>query len=149
MLIFRKGLFFAVFGTLLLTAGAFIIVGCTKETTTQPSLGDASWHEVGSPGEPAFQHSWTNYDALTYSTCAFRKDGQNFVYLKGTIAGGAERTVVFGLPAGYRPSKLVEFNPYGGAVNSAIGIDTNGNVIKGPNFNTFACLDGIVFYAEK
>ena len=149
MRIFRKGLFFAVFMASLLTVSAFFIMGCTKETTTQPLAGDANWTEVGTAGAPTFQGSWTNYDATNYSTCAFRKDGENFVYLKGTITGGAENTNIFRLPAGYRPSRILMFDPYGGTFNSSIAVDSAGYVKKGPNYNTFASLDGIVFHAEQ
>ena len=145
---FRKNLFFAVVASLS-TVAAFLIVGCTKETTTQPLAGDANWTEVGTAGAPSFQNSWTNYDTTNYSTCAFRKDGENFVYLKGTLTGGTENSIIFRLPAGYRPVRLLEFNPYGGTYNSSIGIDSAGYVKKGPNYNTFVSLDGIVFHAEQ
>lgn len=63
---------------------------------------DASWHNVGGAGEPAFQNSWANYGS-GYAAAAFRKDANGFVHVKGVVSGGANNTVIFTLPAGYRP----------------------------------------------
>ncbi len=137
---------------LLFAAPGVAFISCKGDTTTQyitASTGDAKWHEVGKLGEPAFKNSWTNYDTVSYSTCAFRKDGQNFVTLKGTAAGGTENTIIFTLPAGCRPSQLLMFNPYGGTFNSNVSVDSAGNVIKGPNYVLFASLDGIIFHADR
>jgi hypothetical protein len=133
---------------LLLTLVGLAFTGCKEESSTQPSLGDANWHEVGKPGQPPFQDSWENLDTTSYSTCAFRKDGQNMVYLKGTITGGGVDSTIFTLPVGYRPSQLLMFDPYGGTYNSEITVYPDGRVRKGPNYNSFACLDGIVFHAD-
>ncbi len=135
---------------LMFSALCLAIVGCEKDSSsTQPSLGDAQWHEVGAAGEPAFQSNWSNYDTTSYSTCAFRIDGQNYVHLKGTIVGGAANSPIFTLPEGYRPSQTLMFDPYGGTTNSNVSVYPTGVVFKGPNFNTFASLDGIVFHADK
>jgi hypothetical protein len=141
--------FFGIVVILLFAWMNLVSTGCKEESTAQPSLGDANWHVVGRAGEPAFQNGWTNYDTVNYSTCAFRKDGQNFVYLKGTITSGAASTNIFTLPAGYRPSQLLMFDPYGGEYNSNVTVYSNGVVHKGPNYNTFVSLDGIVFHADQ
>lgn len=68
------------------------------------------WHEVGGTGEPAFQNSWTNEGTATNETAAFRKSGYNVLQLKGLIDSGtiADGTVLFTLPAAYRPNKTIK-----------------------------------------
>jgi hypothetical protein len=62
-----------------------------------------AWHEVGTPGEPAFQNSWTN-GGSSYATVAFYKDREGLVHLKGTATGGSgPDSVIFQLPPGYGP----------------------------------------------
>jgi hypothetical protein len=69
-----------------------------------------AWHEVGKPGEPAFQHGWGNGDPLQ-ETAAFYKDREGVVHLKGVVVGGAFDTMMFHLPVGYRPAagKVLSF----------------------------------------
>jgi hypothetical protein len=121
----------------------------TVQNTINLPTGDKIWHEVSNSGEPAFQNSWVNYDATTYSTCAFRIDEQGFVYLKGTVKSGAINTTIFTIPAGYRPSKILMIVVYGGAINSMIAVSPNGNVACGPNFNTFINLDGVTYFGDQ
>lgn len=68
-------------------------------------------HYVGQTdyGEPAFQNNWQNigFDGTyTYESVNFYKDPDGFVHLAGAIkntSGSAYNTVIFTLPAGYRP----------------------------------------------
>jgi hypothetical protein len=83
------------------------------------SLAAESWHEVGSPGEPAFNNpggdlcDWKNFDT-SHNSAAFLRDRFGFVHLKGLV--DAENrgdcnlvdkvdTWIFRLPAGYRPAR--------------------------------------------
>ena len=68
-----------------------------------------NWHEIGATGEPAFQNSWANEGSAGNETAAFRKDGLDRLYLKGYIDTGtiADGTVIFTLPAGYRPTNVL------------------------------------------
>jgi hypothetical protein len=78
-------------------------------TGTYPAPGLAQpepWHEVGAAG---LQNSWANVDATNDTTAGFYKDPFGVVRLKGLLDGGANDTVVFTLPAGYRPGhNLIE-----------------------------------------
>lgn len=62
------------------------------------------WHYVGSGGgEPAFQNSWANGSSGS-TKLAFRIREAGVVDIHGNITGGVSGTVVFTLPAKYRPS---------------------------------------------
>lgn len=73
-------------------------------------------HYVGDPGEPAFQNGWANsggtlenmrfyllpgYDPDEAETYGIR----GRLWIEGSCTGGANGTVVFTLPDGYRPRK--------------------------------------------
>ena len=65
-----------------------------------------AWHEIGATNEPAFQNSWANEGTAGNETAAFRKTPQNGLRIKGYIDSGTatDGTVLFTLPAAYRPS---------------------------------------------
>jgi hypothetical protein len=103
----------------------------TAATATNIAPPEA-WHEVGAPGEPAFQNSWTNETSAANETVAFYKDRQGTVHLKGVATGGAPTTLIFQLPSGYRPAsgRLLNFavlctcetaDPQGGIINLPTG----------------------------
>jgi hypothetical protein len=74
--------------------------GSYPNPTIRPS---EAWHEVGQPGEPAFQSGWINYSSPGVESAGFYKDISGIVHLKGYINSGTA-VLVFTLPAGYRPS---------------------------------------------
>ena len=146
--------------TLSIPAILFILFsfGCTKEekTIVQASTGDASWHTVGALGEPGFLSGWGNYSSAL-SSCAFRKDGQNIVHLKGSVTGGntGAATTIFNLPVGYMPSQELKFIVLSNNTtqSSAVAIvpanDTLCQVQNTSTYFGFITLDGISFVAEK
>jgi hypothetical protein len=71
-----------------------------------PTLAPAEpWHEVGAPGEPAFQNGWGNVVSDPQpESVAFYKDREGVVHLKGETVGGASDAQMFQLPPGYRPA---------------------------------------------
>jgi hypothetical protein len=69
---------------------------------------DSAWHEVGDTGEPAFVNNWGNVGA-PYTAVAYRITADGWVYLRGRATGGAIDTVMFTLPATYRPSATMVF----------------------------------------
>jgi hypothetical protein len=73
----------------------------TAQTANSLAAPEA-WHEVGAPGEPGFQDEWKNAPGFI-ETVAFYKDQEGVVHLKGTAASGTS-SIVFQLPAGYRPA---------------------------------------------
>jgi len=103
-----------------LSAGSAVISGTLNVTgvftmgTAVPTpangqigAGDATWIEIGSGGTaPAFQSGWINSGGAL-ATAAFRKTASGIVEIKGFIQLGASGSIVFTLPAGYRPSKEI------------------------------------------
>jgi hypothetical protein len=65
-----------------------------------------AWHKVGAQGQPGFKNGWGNLGS-PHETVAFFKDREGIVHLKGTASGGSNSTVIFYLPAGYRPANGV------------------------------------------
>ena len=90
------------------------------------------WHEVGTSGEAAFQHSCTN-SSSTIQTVAFYKDREGVVHLKGRYdsctSGGS---VAFQLPPGYRPEGLEQFPLASAGAGTVVAIQgTTGSPIDG------------------
>jgi hypothetical protein len=112
--------------------------------------GDTVWHEVGTAVEPSFQDTWTNYGNGA-ETCAFRKDGENFVHIKGVVKGGHAISYIYTLPAGYRPANIQCYvSMDNNSVLIPINIKSTGEVQMGGNpfTGSMVLLDGIVFYAD-
>ena len=87
---------------------------------------DDDWHEVGDTGEPAFQNSWANVGD-PYETLGYRISADGWVYLKGRVDGGSAGTVIFTLPATYRPAKTLLF-AVACEVDAWVQIAANGQV---------------------
>lgn len=111
-------------------------------------------HIVGNPGEPAFQNAWVNYDATR--TARFRKSPDGAVRLGGTVKSGASGTVVFTLPAAYRPPIERDFIVMAAASTgngtAYVQVLPTGTVtisaISGSLVGTYTMLDGVVFDTE-
>lgn len=106
------------------------------------------WHEVGGTDEPAFQNSWVNYGS-TLATCAYRKDNNGIVYLKGVIKSGVVGQYIFTLPVGYRPPKNEHFSMYSDnssvEVVASIIVGSDGNVRANVGHNNLFSLSGASF----
>ncbi|HEY7206818.1 MAG TPA: hypothetical protein VH416_01145 [Gaiellaceae bacterium] len=111
-----------------------------------------AWHEVGQPGQPAFQNSWHNYAPGFFETAGYYKDIFGVVHLKGYITGGTAVTA-FTLPAGYRPTYekwFASINSAGGVGSDPVWItvDTDGSVYAvqpGGSCCVQHTLDGIAY----
>jgi uncharacterized cupredoxin-like copper-binding protein len=79
-----------------------------KSASAFASSTSEPYREVGAPGQPDFEPGWANVDEDVGSTAAFYKDPFGVVHLKGQIASATANTVAFTLPAGYRPSRILE-----------------------------------------
>jgi hypothetical protein len=65
-------------------------------------------HLVGATGEPAFQNGWANFSQFVGSPASFYKDRLGTVHLGGFVRHDTTNgcgSVIFTLPAGYRPAK--------------------------------------------
>ena len=100
---------------------------------------------VGGTGA-AFQNSWVNQGA-GYAVASYYKDAAGFVHLQGLIQTGLVGTVIFTLPAGFRPTSANTYYATGYSVFSSIAIDSVGNVICSVKGTTSVALDGISFLA--
>jgi hypothetical protein len=120
------------------------------------------WHEIGTSGEPAFEHDWVNANTVwggsTYSTAAFCIDKAGFVHLKGTIISGAVGAggAIFTLPYGYLPAKYSTFAAHcldhEDNAPARVDVAASGEVIAwwgGETNNSVFFLDGITFRAPQ
>lgn len=95
---------------------------------------------------PALLNSWvnqTNYVPVTY-----RKDSNGVVHLRGNATTGAAGTVIFNLPAGYRPGAFATFGTYGTGGASPVEVRLNGDVYVVLAPSNQCSLNGISFKAE-
>lgn len=102
------------------------------------TLGGTPWNG------PALLNSWT-HDAA-YTTPGFLKDSRGWVHLRGGFTGGVGATVIFNLPAGYRPANIAVFGTASSAGAGQVNVNTNGDVVAAVIAAGTACVDGISFY---
>lgn len=132
------------------------IVGTT--VNAQWNIWDGSaWQAISwTPTHPGwsnvtFQNSWVNFGA-PFQTVQYYKDATGRVYLRGLAKSGTLNTVLFTLPAGYRPPNRLMFSMIiGSATTYAAGrvdIESTGLVSQqgaAAGFNSYISLDGISF----
>lgn len=97
-----------------------------------------------------FLNSWVNYGGL-YEDCGYCKDALGFVHIRGLLKSGVLGQPAFQLPIGFRPYGDLMFPSVQSTGSIVIGwvlVKPNGNVMVGGGGNTYATLDGIVFYAK-
>lgn len=90
-----------------------------------------------------------SYWGAPYNTCAFKKDGDGFVHLRGLVGVSVVGGTIFTLPASYRP---IAQELMGTIANSGIGrvdVTTGGAVLaaQGTAAGWWA-LDGLTFFAS-
>lgn len=95
------------------------------------SIGDGGVDDLLGPISPPFQNGWTNSlgdDAPVSFTLV-----NGWVHIRGGFSGGADGTVVFTLPDGYRPAYQVPMViPTGDPGHYAtVIVGTNGDVVFG------------------
>jgi hypothetical protein len=115
-------------------------------------------HFVGGSGEPIMGQNWLNYDNSaqvpgtgSQRSVGFRKYPDGRVRLFGTIKGGNANSVVFTLPAGYRPrADAPAFAVTASVANIYVQIAASGTVtIMGAGTApSYVFLDGIEFDTE-
>jgi hypothetical protein len=119
-----------------------------------------AFHKVGAAGEPGFQNSWDNQPpGLTTESVGFYKDQEGVVHLKGAATGGSS-SIIFQLPAGYRPAsgKVLGFAAIcSGCAGGVAALSINGSgfvpgtegAVVAPDTATRIGLDGITFRAAS
>jgi hypothetical protein len=119
-------------------------------------------HRIGAAGEPAFQNAWVNFDTGTPAPgngasrdACYRKDPLGKVSVFGVIKAGANGTVAFTLPAGFRPVAADRSFTLGCGAGIALAqIVGNGNVVisawtAGANVTAYVMLDGMEWDTES
>jgi hypothetical protein len=99
---------------------------------------------------PTLLNSWVNYGS-PQDSAGYHRDAAGRVHFRGTVKNGTIGSVVFVVPAGYRPSGRQGFATICGAPGDTFAvvlIDSNGNVTLPSASNTYYYLDGISFRAE-
>lgn len=95
---------------------------------------------------PALLNSWVQQ--ANYAPIGYRKDPNNIVHLRGNLTGGAANTVIFTLPAGYRPASFLTFSALGAGGSVWIEVRPNGQVFTVTAPSNLTALNGISFKAE-
>lgn len=116
-----------------------------SKAALETPLGE-NWHNVGATSEPAFQNSWVN-NGGGFAAASFMKDYIGFVHLRGVVKSGTAGSVVFSLPAGYRPSSTELFIVDANDAVGRITVFASGDVQVTIGNNAFVQLSGIAFKA--
>lgn len=95
---------------------------------------------------PTLLNSWAQQ--ANYAPVGYRKDANNNVHLRGNLTGGAAGSVVFQLPAGYRPGSYLTFPAMGGGGAVWLEIRPNGDVFTATAPSGLTALNGVYFKAE-
>jgi hypothetical protein len=110
---------------------------------------EEAWHEVGETDEPAYENGWVKYDDDgTYDGAFFKIDAMGVVHLRGLIKSGTIDTVMFTLPAGYRPGYTTIFAGDSNNAPCRIDINTAGGILNKDGVTAWVSLSGISFKAE-
>lgn len=126
-------------------AAAFAPVSATKYNQVVSDLTDSGWIA------PVLQGTWVNSGAPDASA-GYRLLNE-FVKVQGTVKSGAVAggTVIFILPAGYRPLSRLRFTSLANGVVFTIFVLSTGEVELGGTVASTASvnLDPIIFPAEQ
>ena len=95
---------------------------------------------------PALLNAWVNQ--ANYVPVTYRKDADNVVHIRGNATTGAAGTIIFNLPAGYRPGAFCTFGTYGTGGASPVEVRLNGDVVVVLAPGNQCGLNGISFKAE-
>ena len=90
------------------------------------------------------ENSWVAYGSGR-DTAKYILDSDGYVHLKGTVKNGTIGTVVFTLPAAYRPAYWKIFPVVTGAAFGYCLIATNGQVTAAAGSNSDFTFDGMIF----
>lgn len=117
----------------------------SKISLVGANLGDSAWTA------PTLLNSWVNFGGA-FANAGYRKDANGFVHLRGLIKSGTTTggTVLFNLPAGYRPSAGVVFPVASNGAYGQIKVSetTAGNVTIDVGSNVWLSFGDVSFLAE-
>ena len=99
---------------------------------------------------PTLQNGWVNYGD-GFADVEYWKDSENVVHITGLIKDGgtADGTVIFTLPAGFRPGLKELFPSTLSSGTGRIDVNDNGNVVAKTVSAAYTSLAGISFMAKN
>jgi len=99
---------------------------------------------------PTLLNSWVDYSS-TFNATSYTKDSMGFVHIKGLVKSGTpgSTSVIFTLPAGYRPLETMILANVSNNALGQIRISEDGDVIAHAGSGSWFSLDGICFKAER
>lgn len=125
-----------------------VVQGGQTRRSTAAAVADA---RKGAWVAPTLNVPWTNFGDV-FAAAGYRKDG-NRVQLRGVIKGGAGGTVVFVLPAAFRPSaQLIMTTLSDAGAPTRIDVRANGEVFVAlpPSAQVaWLTLDSITYCADQ
>jgi hypothetical protein len=101
---------------------------------------------VGASGNALFVGTWVNYEA-GYEAAGYYKDPFGRVHIAGVVKNGVSGSVIFNLPAGYRPKGREQFVSWADGAPLRIDVAANGDVIHFAGGVGFVSLSPIDFRA--
>ena len=96
---------------------------------------------------PTLTNGWTLQNDGYYNA-QYMIDSLGFVHLRGLITGGANDSVCFSLPEGYRPSRLINYVTQSNNNYATVFVYASGSVVV-HSYTTFASLENAIFFAER
>lgn len=126
------------------------------KSTSRVIIGDANAGvdiKVEAWQSPTLLNGWVNYNTSSFNPAGYFKDSFGVVHLRGLIKDGSVTagTVLFNLPAGYRPYRrevLPSLSYNSGSSTyllTRIDVSTGGDVIFMAGSSSFLTLDGLTF----
>ena len=127
------------------------IATLNADDTTEGSVAKAVKDGIASLNgqwiTPTLVNGWAHYGGVTSIAGGYMKDSQGFVHLDGQYTGGSDGTIVYILPAGFRPRKSGMYRVAGENSNARALVGSSGSVYLF-NMTTYIALDGITFKAD-
>ena len=123
-------------------SGASLVLRIANQTRVTVDATTNVWQT------PTLVNGWVNYGS-PYTSAGYTKDSNGVVHLRGLVKSGATTTgtVIFTLPAGYRPTSDWIFALVANDLLGQCRVDTSGNVKYWTGSNFWFSLDGISFAA--
>jgi len=105
-------------------------------------LNDTGW------ATPTLQNSWVNFGA-PYRNCAYRRIN-GIVYVEGLLKSGTAtaNTVVFNLPAGFRPSASLFFGTQSNSAMATVQLAASGDLTLSAGVSALSLTLMFSFIAE-
>jgi hypothetical protein len=125
------------------TGRYYVMVGSTWQLIST-SGSDTAWIA------PTMGNSWVNFGS-TWETAAYMRKG-GVVYIRGLIKGGtvATGTVIFTLPAGFRPAGDTHFDVSTNGLHGEMNVYADGRVATNVGITTtWVSLRGLIFPADQ